>query len=118
MPFQVNLSQDFVDGFEQSTETAMHNLAFLVLVEMKKLAPFARPSQYKHGYSGTPGTLVKSLKRQGKKQNLTIVSTAPYAIRRNYENNLNPQTKQYIERSISNTGRGSTSRWWQAERGA
>lgn len=114
MPTTINLSQDFVDGFEQSAQTAMLNLADTVTIEMKKLAPFARPSQYPYGYRGTPGTLVKSLARKGVGKQPTIESSVPYAIRHNYENNLNPQTKHYVERSIKNVLNGQTSRWWQA----
>jgi hypothetical protein len=114
MPTRISLSQDFVDGYEQSVKTAMMNLADLVTVEMKKLAPFARPSQYKYGYRGTPGTLVKSISRQGQGKKPVIVSSVPYAVRRNYENNLNPQTKKYVERSIANVLRGKQSQWWLA----
>lgn len=114
MTTKITLSKEFTDGFDQSASTAMMNLADLVTVEMKKLAPFARPSQYKYGYPGTPGTLVRSISRKGSGKNIQIVSSVPYAIRRNYENNLNPQKKKYIERSIANTLRGRQSQWWQA----
>lgn len=114
MTAKISLSKDFTDGFDQSASTAMMNLADLVTVEMKKLAPFARPSQYKPRYYGTPGTLVRSISRQGRGKTPIIVSSVPYAIRRNYENNLNPQTKKYIERSITNVLRGRQSQWWQA----
>jgi hypothetical protein len=60
MPCTITLSQDFLDNFQQSEATAMMNLAAMSIIEMKKLAPFAKPSQYPGGYPGTPGTLVKS----------------------------------------------------------
>lgn len=116
MPTTINLSNEFLDGYNQSTDTAIENLADLVNVEMRKLAPFAKPSQYLYGYPGTPGSLVKSLTRKGKGKRTQIVSSVAYAIRRNYENNLNPQTTHYIERGIDNVLRGQQSRWWQAER--
>lgn len=116
MPTQISLSQDFLDGFEQSPQTAMMNLADMCSIEMKKHAPFARPSQYPGGYPGTPGTLVKSISRSGSGMKPKIVSSVPYAVLRNYENNLNPQTKHYIERGIKNVLQGQQSRWWQAER--
>lgn len=121
MTTKITLSKEFTDGFDQSASTAMMNLADMITVEMKKLAPFARPSQYKprkYKNSATGamagGSLVKSLKRTGQGKSPTITSNMPYAIRRNYENNLNPQTKKYIERSITNVLRGRQSQWWQA----
>ena len=114
MTTKISLSKELTDGFDQSASTAMMNLADMITVEMKKLAPFARPSQYKPRYYGTPGTLVRSISRKGSGKNIQIVSSVPYAIRRNYENNLNPQTKKYIERSITNVLRGRQSQWWQA----
>ncbi len=94
----------------------------MTLVEMKKLAPYAKPSQYSDLYFNsvtgeeTGGSLVTSLHRKGSGKNTTIESYMPYAIRRNFENNLNPQTTHYIERSIDNILRGKQSQWWQAER--
>lgn len=117
MPAEIILSKDFLDGYEQSTTTAMLNLADLMVIEISRLAPFARPSQYPGGYPGTPGTLTKSIKRGDTGKNPTIISTVPYAIRRNYENELNPQTKKYVERGIENVLRGQQSRWWQADGG-
>lgn len=114
MPTTITLTNDFLDGYQQSSETAMMNLVDLCVIEDKKLAPFAKPSQYPGGYPGSPGTLVKSISRQGSGMRQQIVSSVPYAIRRNYENNLNPQTRFYIERGIENVLRGQQSRWWQA----
>lgn len=116
MPTQISLSQDFLDGFEQSAQTAMMNLADLCSIEMKKLAPFAKPSQYPHGYPGTPGTLVKSIARAGTGMKPNIGSSVDYAIVRNYINYLNPQTKEYVERGIKNVLLGKQSQWWQAQR--
>lgn len=116
MPCTITLSQDFLDNFEQSTETAMMNLADLCTIEMKKLAPFAKPSQYPHGYPGTPGNLVASLRRSGSGMQPSIGSSEPYAVRRNYENELNPQTKHYVERGVDNVLRGKQDQWWQAQR--
>ncbi len=117
MPTQITLSKEFLDGFEQSTHTTMMNLTMQMVVEMKKLAPFARPSQYPGGYHGTPGTLVKSIDRRGGGLNRQIYSTVPYAVIRNYINNLNPQTKQYVERAIKNVMQGKSSQWWQVTDG-
>jgi hypothetical protein len=116
MPCTITLSQDFLDNFQQSEATAMMNLAAMSIIEMKKLAPFAKPSQYPGGYPGTPGTLVKSLQRRGQGLNTRITSSVPYAIRRNFENDLNPQTKGYIERSVQNVVENKQSQWWQAQR--
>ena len=114
MPVTITLSKEFLDDYEQSMDTAIMNLTDMTVVEMKKLAPYARPSQYPYGYPGTPGTLVKSIRREGEGLQTQIVSDQPYAIRRNYENNLNPQTKHYRERSIENVLRGKQSQWWRA----
>jgi hypothetical protein len=83
-------------------------------VELKKLAPYANPAQYPNGYPGNPGTLMRSIKRKGKGKSVTIEAGVNYAILRNYHNNLNPQTKDYIGRSVTNTLRGRTSQWWRA----
>ena len=115
MPCQITLSKAFLDDFEQSTHTTMMNLSAMSVVEMKKLAPFARPSQYPHGYPGRPGSLVSSINRRGGGLNRQIYSTVPYAVVRNFENNLNPQTRFYVERAIDNVMRGKQSQWWQAE---
>lgn len=114
MPCQISLSTGFNDNFQQSEVTSMMNLADMGSIEMKKLAPFAKPSQYPHGYPGTPGNLVKSISRQGMGMDQKIVSSAAYAIVRNYINQLNPQTRRYIERAIANILRGKQSQWWQA----
>lgn len=116
MPIQITLEQGFVDGYEQSVVTAMQNLADMCSIEMKKLAPFAKPSQYPYGYPGTPGTLVKSIARGGSGKRPTITSSVPYAVIRNYQNNLNPQTKQYVERGIKNVLQGKQSQWWQTQK--
>ena len=114
MPAQVSLSQEFLDGFQQSAETAMMNLALKCSIEMKKLAPFARSSQYKYGYPGTPGTLVKSISVGGSGMRPNIGSSVDYAVIRNYVNYLNPQTVQYVERGIRNVLLGKQSQWWLA----
>lgn len=116
MPTRIELSQDFLDDFEQSATTGMQNLAAMCSIEMKKLAPFARPSQYPGGYPGTPGTLVQSISRGGSGKQPTIVSSVAYAVMRNYQNNLNPQTKQYVERGIKNVLQGKQEQWWIAQR--
>lgn len=115
MSTTIILSKDFLDGYNQSVETAIQNLASMILVEMKKLSPYARPSQYPGGYRGRPGTLMRSLVKKGAGRQPYIGSSVGYAIRRNYENNLNPQTKHYVERSIKNVLRGKQSQWWIAE---
>jgi hypothetical protein len=92
----------------------MMNMTMQTVVEMKKLAPFAKPSQYPRGYPTTPGRLVQSINRRGSGLKREIYSTVPYAVRRNYENDLNPETKHYVERAIDNVMRGKSSQWWQA----
>jgi hypothetical protein len=114
MSAKIILSKDFLDDFDQSIDTAIMNLTDMATIEMKKNAPFAKPSQYPNGYRGEPGTLVSSISRKGTGRNTQIVSSVPYAIRRNYENQLNPQTLHYRERSIDNILRGKQSQWWQA----
>ena len=46
MPVTITLSKEFLDDYEQSMDTAIMNLTDMTVVEMKKLAPYARPSQY------------------------------------------------------------------------
>lgn len=87
MPVQVKLSQEFIDGYQQSTVTAMQNLADITSIEMSKLAPY------------DTGALARSFRRVGSGLSPKIVSSLPYAVRRNYENFKNPQTKKYVERS-------------------
>ena len=116
MPTTITLSQNFLDGYEQSTDTAIMNLTDMGVIEMRKLAPYARPSQYKYGYRGSPGTLVKSISRKGQGKNTQIVSSVPYARVRNVINKLNPQTLQYVQRSIANILRGKQSQWWIASK--
>lgn len=123
MPTRIELSQDFVDDFEQSATDAMQNLASMCSIEMKKLAPYARPSQYKprkykNSVTGseTGGSLARSIVRGGSGMRPTIVSAMPYAIMRNYVNKLNPQTKLYIERGIKNVLQGKQEQWWQAQK--
>lgn len=110
----IRMSRDFKAGFPQSVKTSMTNLADMITIEMKKLAPFANPAQYPNGYSGIPGTLMQSIKRQGQGMDAKIVSSVPYALIRNEYNNLNPQTKHYIERSVDNIAKNKSSQWWRA----
>lgn len=84
-------------------------------MEMKHLAPYANPAQYPNGYPGMPGSLMNSLQRVGEGMDAKVTAGVPYAVRRNFENNLNPQTKHYVERSIENTLRGDAHRWWRAD---
>lgn len=102
-------------ALEQTTTTAMTNLCDMCVVEMKKLAPFANPAQYPNGYPGVPGTLSRSIKRDGTGFDCEIISDAGYGLLRNEHNNLNPQTKHYIERSTSNVLNGKSSQWWRAD---
>lgn len=115
MPTQIFLSKEFLSGFEQSTETVMANLSMMTTVEMKKLAPYANPAQYPGGYPGSPGSLMQSINRRGGGLNREIYSTVAYAVIRNFVNNLNPQTKHYVERAINNVMRGQSSQWQRAE---
>jgi hypothetical protein len=108
------LSREFQDGFPQSIKTSLTNLGDMMTVEIKKLAPYANPAQYPNGYPGVPGTLMRSIKRVGEGKDVEIVAGVNYAILRNYYNNLNPQTKHYIERSAQNTLNGKVSQWWRA----
>lgn len=121
MPTTISLNRNFNDGFQQTVETAMENLTSMTLIEMKKLAPWANPAQYPDGYFNSVtgwtrgGSLSASLHMKGSGLNTSIESFMPYAIKRNYENDLNPQTKLYVERSIENILRGDSSRWFLAE---
>lgn len=121
MPTQISLSNDFLDDFEQSTETAVENLTLMSLVEMKKLSPWANPAQYPDGYYNSVtgwtkgGSLSTSLHKKGSGLQTTIESYMPYAVFRNFVNSLNPQTIHYVERAIANVLRGDTSRWFLAE---
>lgn len=91
----------------------MMNLTDVCVVEIKKQAPFAKPGQYPNGYPGTPGDLVASISRKGQGMSLEIVSSVAYAVRRNWENDLNPQTKHFIERGINNGINGKQEQWYQ-----
>lgn len=115
MSVTISISPEMQKGFPQTVETALTNLADVATVEMKTIAPFANPSQYPNGYPGVPGTLESSLARQGIGPASTITAGVPYAIRRNYENRLNPQTLFYIQRAIENAIAGKASRWWRVD---
>lgn len=97
-------SSDFKNGFKGSTDASIRNLADITKIEMAKLMPFAT------------GALVNSLSSQ-QTGNLehTIYDGVPYGIRRNFENNLHPNTLHFIERSLTNTVNGQVSRWWKSE---
>lgn len=118
MSVQVRISKEMQAGFPQSVRTSLTNLADLITVEMKHIAPFANPAQYPNGYPGVPGTLESSLARRGEGKDAEIIAGVRYAIRRNYENNLNPQTLFYIQRACENAQRGEASRWWRVDSGA
>jgi len=97
-------SSDFKDGFKQSLDTSIRNLADQSMIEMSKLAPWLT------------GALVGSLQVQRLGDaSYEIDAHVPYAVRRNFENNLNPQTKNYIENSVDNVAKGAPSRWWKSE---
>lgn len=113
----VRMSREFQNNFRQSRDTSIRNLADMSTIEIKKLAPYANPAQYPNGYTGVPGTLMRSIKRQGSDEKYSIDSDAGYAIIRNRENNLNPQTRNYINRGIINAVRGKSSQWWRAAQG-
>ena len=108
------LSNEYQNGYPKSLSTSLENLTNLTVVEMKKLAPFANPAQYPNGYRGMPGDLVRSIDYRGSGNAFEITAGVPYAIRRNFENRLNPNTKYYIGRSLSNVLNGVQSRWWRA----
>lgn len=110
----VKMSPELRSGMQESIITSTRNLADMVVVEMKKLAPYANPAQYPDGYPGNPGTLMRSIKRVGSGNSTTIESDCGYAILRNNHNRLNPQTKNYVERSCTNIANGKTSQWWRA----
>lgn len=94
---------DFAEGFPRHVDVLVRNVADHINVEQKKLAPYFT------------GALMKSLQvNKIKDGEYEIVPGVPYAIRRNFENHLHPQTLHYIERSIDNTARGISSQWWKS----
>lgn len=97
-------SPEFKNGFKQSLDTSMRSFGDRAVQEMSKLAPF------------WTGALVESLAvvKVGD-AHYQIVAGVPYAMRRNFENNLHPQTLHYIERGVENIMDGTTARWWKSE---
>lgn len=100
----VKMSQEFRKALPQSIETSCNNLLDMITIEMKKLAPH------------DTGALMQSIHRTGNGLKGSIVDGVPYGIFRNYNNNLHPNTKLYIERSVNNTIRGKSSQWWKASK--
>lgn len=102
-------SRDFAKNWGRSYDVSMRNYADHIVVNMRKLAPFAAV----HG-----GTLVRSIhavKRSGYEfPRYEVVCEVPYGIRRNFENYLHPQTKHYVERGVSLTHAGGSTQWWKS----
>jgi len=97
-------SEDFKNGFKGSTKTSLRNLADTTMIENAKLAPFLT------------GALDRSLNvREIGELEYEIDDLVPYGIRRNFENNLHPNTLHWIERGLDNTVNGQVSRWWKSE---
>lgn len=115
MAVSVHISREMQRGFPQSVETSLTRLGDIITIEMKNIAPFANPAQYPNGYPGVPGSLMQSLERRGVGLKTTVIAGVPYAVRRNYENQLNPGTLRYIQRSVENSLKGSYSRWWRVD---
>ena len=102
-------SRDFAKDWGESYDVSMRNYADHIVVNMRKMAPFAAV----HG-----GTLVRSIhavKRYGYGYpRYEVVCEVPYGIRRNFENYLHPQTKHYVERSVDLTHAGGSTQWWKS----
>lgn len=98
-------SRDFGKNWGKSIDTAIRNFADVTAVEIQKRAPFAT------------GALVRSISPvknyHGDTPGWQIVSTVPYARRRNYENHLHPQTLHYVEQGTQIARRGDHKRWWR-----
>ena len=98
-------SRDFAKNWGKSIDTAIRNFADVTAVEIKKRAPFAT------------GALVRSISTvksyHGDTPGYQIVSTVPYARRRNYENHLHPQTLHYVEQGAQIARTGDHKRWWR-----
>ena len=102
-------SRDFAKNWGRSYDVSMRNYADHIVVNMRKLAPFA---------AVRGGTLVRSIhavRRSGRDvPSYDVVCEVPYGIRRNFENYLHPQTKHYVERSVSLTHAGGSTQWWKS----
>ena len=99
-------SRDFAKNWGRSYDVSMRNYADHIVVNMRKLAPFA---------SGTLVHGIHAVRRSGHDvPRYEVVCEVPYGIRRNFENNLHPQTKHYVERSVSLTHAGGSTQWWKS----
>lgn len=100
----IHISREYANGFPQSADTSARNFADVARIEMSKLAPYAT------------GALVRSLatKKAGN-ASYNLVAGVPYAIMRNFNNNLHPSTKHYVERGTQAVLDGNPQRWWRAE---
>lgn len=99
-------SRDFAKDWGQSYDVSMRNYADHIVVNMRKLAPFA---------SGALVRSIHAVKRSGYEfPRYEVVCEVPYGIRRNFENNLHPQTKHYVERSVDLTHSGGSTQWWKS----
>lgn len=103
-----DFANNFGKGWKQSLDTSLRNFADVAVVDMKKHAPFDRKRK-----SGQHLIQTIQVVRTGDRAYM-IVSTKPYAIRRNFENNLHPQTKHYIENGVSDALKGKNEQWWYA----
>ena len=99
-------SRDFAKDWGDSYDVSMRNYADHIVVNMRKMAPFLT------------GALVRGIHpvRRGGQDvpGYDVVCEVPYGIRRNFENNLHPQTKHYVERSVDLTHAGGSTQWWKS----
>lgn len=99
-------SRDFAKDWGKSYDVSMRNYADHIVVNMRKLAPFASGALV-HG--------IHAVRRGGRDvPGYDVVCEVPYGIRRNFENDLHPQTKHYAERSVDLTHAGGSTQWWKS----
>lgn len=98
-------SRDFAKNWGKDIDIAIRNFADVTAMEMKKRAPFLT------------GALVRSIRPvkdyHGDVPGYQIISTVPYARRRNFENHLHPQTLHYVEQGVQIARTGDHKRWWK-----
>lgn len=97
--------REFAKNWGKDIDLAIRNFADVTTMEMRKRAPFLT------------GALVRSIRPvkdyHGDVPGYKIISTVPYARRRNFENHLHPQTLHYVEQGVQIARTGDHKRWWK-----
>lgn len=99
----VEFSEHFAEHMDDRIATSMRNFADITRIEMQKRAPFLNGGLV-HGMT----VVVRD------PMHIQIVDSVPYAILRNFENNLHPQTKHYVEQGVRLAKSGDKKKWWKS----